>query len=250
LNLYANYGKGFETPTFIEYTYSNSVAGTGPNLTLQPSKSKNYELGLKAFVTDSARINLALFKVDTEKEVVTNEGNGTSASFKNAGDTGRTGIELSLDSALPRDFNLYAAFTRMDAKFDDAFCTGSPCNTVQAGNKIPGTYTSTGYAELSWKHPASGFSTAIEAIHFSDTYVMDTNLQKADGYTLLNLRASFVQKIGGWNLKEFLRIENLGDKTYVSSVKVNASPNPITGAFYEPGAPRNWMLGFNASYKF
>lgn len=250
VNLYANYGEGFETPTFIEYTYSNSVAGTGPNLTLQPSESKNYELGVKAFVTDSTRVNLALFKVATEKEVVIDEGNGATASFRNAGDTERTGVELSLDSALPNNFNFYAAFTQMNAEFKDAFCTGTPCNTVQAGNKIPGTYESIGYAELSWKHPASGFSTALEAIHFSDTYVIDTNLQKADGYTLVNLRASLVQKIGNWSLKEFLRVENLGDKTYVSSVKVNASPNPVTGAFYEPGAPRNWMLGFNASYKF
>lgn len=251
INLYANYGTGFETPTFIEYTYSNFTLGTGPNLTLQPSTSKNYEVGLKAFVTDSTRINLALFKVATEKEVVTDRGSGASASFKNAGDTRRTGIELSLDSALPNNFNVYVAFTQMDAKFKDAFCTGTPpCVTVQEGNKIPGTYTSTGYAELSWQHLASGFSAAIEGIRFSDTFVNDTNLQKADGYTLLNFRAGFVQKMGGWNIKEFFRIENLNNKTYVSSVKVNANLGATTGAFYEPGTPRNWMLGFNASYRF
>lgn len=251
VNVYANYGRGFETPTFIELTYLNSGTGTGPNLSLQPSKSKNYEIGLKAFVTDSARVNLAVFKVDTEKEVVTNEGNGATASFKNAGDTGRTGIELSVDSALPKNFNIYAAFTQMNAKFKDGFCTGSPCtNIVVAGNKIPGTYTSTGYAELSWKHPKSGFSSAIEAIKFSDTFVTDTNNQKSDGYTLLNLRVSLTQRVAGWAFKEYLRIENLTDKTYVSSVRVNASTSATTGAFYEPGAPRNWMLGFNANYKF
>ena len=48
LNVYANYGRGFETPTFAETTYS-STSGAGPNLSMVPSKSKNYEIGLKNF---------------------------------------------------------------------------------------------------------------------------------------------------------------------------------------------------------
>lgn len=138
INLYANYGKGFETATFIEMTYAgNPAAGAGPNLTLQPSKSRNYEIGAKAFVTDNTRVNVALFKVDTEKEIVTDQGQGTTASFKNAGDTERHGLEFSLDSALPNNFKLYAAYTLMNAEFKDTFCTGSaPCTTIPAGNKI------------------------------------------------------------------------------------------------------------------
>jgi iron complex outermembrane receptor protein len=245
VNLYANYGRGFETPTFVELTYTNPATGTGPNLTVQPSKSRNYEIGAKAFVTDNTRVNAALFKVDTEKEIVTDLGTGTTASFKNAGDTERYGLELSLDSALPYNFNFYAAYTRMNAEFKDAFCTGSaPCTNVAAGNKIPGTYTSTTYAELSWKHPASGFSTAIEGMHFSDTFTNDANTIKADAFTLFNLRGGFVQKIGAWRLNEYARIDNLTDRVYVSSVRVN------TAAAFEPGAPRNWTVGLNLGYQF
>jgi iron complex outermembrane receptor protein len=253
VNLYANYGKGFETPTFIEVSYTGDPTApptTGPNLSIQPSKSKNYELGVKAFVTNSTRLNLALFRVDTDKEVVLDQGTGTTASFKNAGKTERTGVELSLDSTLPNNFNFYTALTYLNAKFKDGFCTGGGCtNIVQAGNKIPGTYRSTVFGELSWKHPATGFSAALEGISFSDTFTTDSNNQKSDGYTLFNLRTGLTQNIGGWSIKEYLRIENLGDKKYVSSVRVNAS-TATTGAFYEPGAPRNWMLGFNANYKF
>lgn len=245
VNLYANYGRGFETPTFVELTYNDPTTGTGPNLTVQPSKSRNYEIGAKAFVTDNTRINAALFKVDTEKEIVTDLGTGTTASFKNAGDTERYGLELSLDSALPYNFNFYAAYTRMNAEFKDAFCTGSaPCTNVAAGNKIPGTYTSTTYAELSWKHPASGFSTAIEGMHFSDTFTNDANTIKADAFTLFNLRGGFVQKIGAWRINEYARIDNLTDRVYVSSVRVN------TAAAFEPGAPRNWTVGLNLGYQF
>jgi len=246
INLYANYGKGFETPTFIEMTYLNPTTGTGPNLALQPSKSKNYEVGAKAFIGDNTRVNLAVFKVKTEKEVVVDQGQGTTASFKNAGDTERHGLELSIDSVLPNNFGVYAAYTLMNAEFKDGFCTGActPALTVNAGNKIPGAYSSNTYAELSWKHSASGFSTAIEGIHFSDVYTNDVNTIKADAYTIFNLRGGFTQQLGNWKLSEFARVDNLSDKTYVSSVRVN------TSAAYDPGAPRNWTLGVNASYKF
>lgn len=244
VNLYANYGSGFETPTFIELTYKNASTGTGPNLTIQPSKSKNYEVGIKAFILDNTRVNLALFKVKTEKEIVTDTGTGSTASFKNAGDTERNGLEASLDSILPYNFRFYAAYTLMNAKFKDAFTSNGI--TVNANNKIPGTYTSTTYAELSWRHQASGFTTAVECIHFSDTYAYDTNdgLTKTNPFTLLNLRAGFVQKTGHWRFNEFVRIDNFTDRTYVSSVKIN------TSAAFEPGASRNWTLGLNTSYQF
>ncbi len=248
LNLYANYGRGFETPTFIEVTYLNPTTGAGPNLGLQPSKSKNYEVGAKAFIGDNTRVNLALFKVDTEKEIVTDLGQGTTASFKNAGDTERRGMELSVDSVLPFNFGFYAAYTLMNAEFKDTFCSGTGCptpaKTVASGNKIPGTYTSTTYAEISWKHDASGFSTALEGIRFSDTYADDLNTIKADGYALFNLRGGFAQKTGQWRFNEFARIDNIADRNYVSSVRVNNS------AAYEPGAGRNYLLGLNASYQF
>lgn len=245
-NIYANYGEGFETPTFIEMTYLDPATGAGPNLKLQPSSSKNYEVGAKTFVGDNTRINIALFKVDTKNEIVVDQGQGTTASFKNAGDTERHGLELSIDSVLPHNFGLYAAYTLMNAEFKDKFCTGA-CTaalTVNAGNKIPGAYTSNTYAEVSWKQPALGFSTALEGIYFSDVYTNDVNTIQADSYAIFNLRGGFTQTVGNWKINEFARVDNLTDKTYVSSVRVN------TAAAYDPGAPRNWTMGLNASYKF
>lgn len=251
LNLYANYGEGFETPTFIEMTYvGNPTTGAGPNLTLQPSTSKNYEVGAKAFVGDNTRVNLALFKVDTKKEIVVDQGQGTTASFKNAGDTERHGLELSIDSVLPYNFGVYAAYTLMNAEFKDGFCSGStatPCptaNKVIAGNKIPGAYTSNTYAEVSWKHPSSGFSAALEGVYFTDVFTNDINTIQAKSYAIFNIRGGFIQNLGNWKLNEFARIDNLTDRTYVSSVRIN------NNSAYDPGAPRNWTMGLNASYKF
>lgn len=241
LNVYANYGEGFETPTFIEMAFSTTG---GANLTLSPSHSKHYEMGIKAFVLDNTRINLALFKVDTEKEIVVESTTGGRASYKNAGDTERRGMELSLDSVLPHNFKFYAAYTLMNAEFSDAFT--SSATTVDSGNRIPGTYTSSTYAELSWKHPASGFTTAIEGIHNSKAYTNDTNTDSAEAYTIFNWHGGFAQEHNAWKFSEFLRVDNISDRKYVSSIRVNDA----NGRFYEPGVFRSWLVGINASYRF
>ena len=254
LNVYANYGEGFETPTFAEMTYKNS-AGDGPNLTMQPSKTKNYELGVKAFITDNTRVNLAIFKVNAKNEIVVSDSTNSSYTvYKSAADTERKGIELSVDSRLPYNFSFYGAYTLMDAEFTNTFCpstdcTSSPANQlklVKAGNKISATYTSTQYSELSWKYPQYGFNAALEGIYASATNAYDTNdsTYKADSYYLFNLRTGLTQNIGNWRVNEYVRVDNMFVKSYVSNVKVNSSSS------FEPGQSRNYTIGLSASYVF
>ena len=255
-NLYANYGRGFETPTFAEMTYSDVLnskgggVGVGPNLSMTPSRTKNYEIGAKAFVTDNTRINLALFKVDAKNEIIAfaYDGAAKTTQYASTANTERKGIEISLDSRLPYNFNLYGAYTIMDAEFRNRFSenyTGSPI-TVTPGMNIPATYKNTGYAELSWKYPAYGFSTATEVVYFSDTYAYDNNnvAFRPGAYTIANVRASLDQKYSNWSVKEFVRLDNIFDRSYVSNVKVN------TTTPFEPGLPFNYTVGLSASYKF
>ena len=58
------------------------------------------------------------------------------------------------------------------------------------------------------------------------------------------MRASLEQKVSNWSVKEFLRVDNIFDKNYVSNVKVN------TTTALEPGLDRNFTVGLSASYKF
>jgi len=121
LNLYANYGEGFETPTFIEAAYT-AVNTYVPNLTLKPSESKNYEVGAKAFIGDNTRVNLTLFKTDTENELVLSQTDVANRGiYTNANKTGRSGVEMSIDSQLKNNFGLYGAYTLLDAKFDSSY---------------------------------------------------------------------------------------------------------------------------------
>lgn len=252
LNLYANFGKGFETPTFIEAAFDNVTTGVAskPNLSLKAAESRNIELGAKAFITDDIRANLTFFKVDTDNEIVTRQTVSGRSSYQNAGQTKRTGIEASLDANLDNNVTLFAAYTLLNAKFEDPFVTvinaAGATGTVNSGNRIPGTYKSQLYGEAAWRHPALGFFSALEGRHNSQVYVNDINTDKAPSYTIFNIRAGFEQNLSSWRFKEYLRIENITDKDYIGSVRVNDG----NGLFFEPAAGRNYLVGLSAQYKF
>lgn len=261
-NLFANAGESFETPTFVEMGYNPDFNKSGLNLELKPAKSRQYEVGAKAFIGSNNLVNLALFKIDTDDEIVVASSQGGRTTYQNVPTSERKGLELSLDSQLPYDLKAYLAYTLLDAKFSDDFSTckipypnttscryGVPGDfeTVSSGSKIPGTYRYSFYGELSWKHEASGFSTAIEMRKTSDTNVSFNSASgHADGYTIFNWRGGFNQKLGNWKFSEFLRVENITDKDYVGSVRV-ADGN---GRYYESAPDRVWLMGLNASYKF
>jgi iron complex outermembrane receptor protein len=242
INLYANYGKGFETPTFVEVAYSGPTGGV-PNLGLSPSLSRNFEVGTKAFIADNTQVNLSLFKTITESEIVI-QAAGAFTTYTNAGKTSRDGVELSVNSELPNNFSLYGAYTLLNAKFESDFISSG--NTVKSGNTIPGTYRTQAYGEIAWKNAPSGFRTAFEVRQNSKSFVNDINTDTAPAYTIFNVRAGFEQKLQAWRLSEYVRIENIFDKEYIGSVRVNDS----NARFFEPAAGRNWLVGLNANYAF
>ena len=250
LNLYANYGKGFETPTFIEAAY-DSTANGAPNLDLKPSKSENFELGIKTFIGSNTQVNFNTFLINTTDEIVVKETNTFNRSvFTNAKSTRRTGAELSIDSQFDNNVSTYFSYSLLNAKFDADYsytpAPPTPTQTVQSGNKIPGTYRSQIYGEIAWKYQPIGFSTAFEGRHNSKSYVNDINTDTAPSYTIFSVRAGFQQDLAAWNFKEYLRVENIFDKEYIGSVRVNDA----NLRFFEPAADRNYLLGLSASYKF
>lgn len=246
VNLYANYGKGFETPTFIEAAYNSTTSGATPNLSLKPSTSENFEIGSKAFITDNTQANITVFLVKTNDEIVTLSTDVANRSvFANANKTVRKGIEFSLDSKFDNNISTYFSYTLLNAKFDSDF-TGVN-GTINSGNRIPGTYNSQIYAEIAWQYEPLGFHTAFEGRHNSKVYVNDLNNDSAPSYTVFNLRAGFEQNLANWHFKEYLRVENMFDKEYIGSVRVNDYGNQ---RYFEPGADRNYLLGLSAAYKF
>ncbi|MFQ6332451.1 TonB-dependent receptor family protein [Methylophilus sp. 3sh_L] len=244
LNLYANFGKGFETPTFIEAAYNSTAASATPNLTLKPSQSNNYEVGAKAYITDSSLLTLTAFRINTQDELVVSANSNGRSVYANANNTKRYGTEISLDTRYENNITTYFSYSFLNAKYSSSYVGNN--GLIESGNYIPGTYRNQLYGEVAWKYQPLGFYTALEGRYNSKVYVDDINSQSAPSYTIFNLRAGLEQNLSHWNFKEYIRLENMFDREYIGAVRVNDT----NARFYESAAGRNYLVGINAQYKF
>lgn len=243
LHGYVSAGKGFETPTQAEMAYAPGAI-EGFNFGLKPSESTQYEVGLKAQVNNSTRVNAAVFQITTEDELVVNASKDGRTSYQNAGRTLRRGFELGIESQLSEQWSANLAYTRLQATYDSNFSNSG--KTVEKGNYLPGVPQTTLFAELNWK-PRDWVSTAVEGMYRSKIYVEDTNQkQAAPAYSVFNWRARFEQKVEHWTFHQTLRLDNLLDRQYIGSVIVGDGND----RYYEAAPGRSWYAGAGAQYSF
>jgi len=125
INLYANAGKGFETPTFAEISYSLNTNGTvntsKSTLLLKPAKSTTYEIGAKTFLADNSQLNVAAFTTEVSDEIAAANNSGGKVAYQNIPKTQRNGLEISLDSKWAYGLQTYASYTFLDAYVDQSY---------------------------------------------------------------------------------------------------------------------------------
>jgi iron complex outermembrane recepter protein len=252
MNLYASWGKGFDAPTLNEIAYNPVSTQSGLNLTLLPSRSRQFELGAKFQLAQAASLQAAVFQAKTTDEIVVLSNNGGRSRFQNAGGTKRDGLELAYNNQYAKGWKTQVAYTYINATYRDAFrtCVVTTCTTpvvpVAAGNLMPGIPKQNLFADIAWTSADGGIQAGVEWRATSKVAVNDTNTEFAAGYGTLGARISFTQKAGNWTWREFVRVDNLTSKSYVGSVIVNQA----AGQYYEPSPPRNFLLGVVGSYKF
>ena len=247
LRLYVSAGRGFETPTLNELSYRPD-GSSGLNFALKSVHGTSVEAGVKARNTVAGTLTAAIFQVHTNDELVTQNNLGGRATFQNAGDTRRNGLELSLRRDLWNATQVQLAYTLLDARYSSGFltCTATPCpvatRVVASGNKIPGIARSTFYGELAWA-PPSGWRAAIEGRASSRVFVDDINSDAAPSYAIASVRAGYLLQWERWTVTAFARIDNLFDRRYAGSVIVNETNR----RFFEPAPGRTYTVGLSAS---
>jgi len=229
-NVYANAGRGFETPTFTELAYRN--AGTGLNTELKASRSDHFELGTKWRLLQDHALEAAVFDIRTRDEIVVDTNVGGRSTFRNAGGTTRRGVEAMYQASWSPRLRTYISFTALDARFDN-------------GNRLPGTPDRNAFAEavLLLK---DGWHVAAEMQHLGRIYVNDANDDHAPASTVLNLRTGARLRMGALEVEPLLRLDNATDRRYSGSVIVNEANR----RFFEPAPPRSWMFSITARYRF
>lgn len=243
LNVYANLGRGFETPTFAELAYR--PVGSGLNFGLAAARSRHAELGAKWQTPGGGRLDIAVFDVQTEDEIVVASNTGGRAVFRNAGRTQRRGVELAWTERIGRAWRTHIALTALDATFLDA--SGSGASAIAPGNVLPGAPPRRAFAELAWQPSADrGPFAAAAVVHGGRVYVDDANSDSAAPWTVVHLRAGLRQRVGRWRFSQALHVENAGSRRYVGSVIVNESNQ----RFFESAPTRAWAFGVTAAYVF
>ncbi|MDM0024888.1 TonB-dependent receptor [Variovorax saccharolyticus] len=246
LALYTSVGRGFETPTLNELSYRPDGLG-GLNFALQPATNDSFEVGAKARLSGGL-LTAALFKTRTSDEIVTATNVGGRATFQNAGQTTRDGFELAWQHQSASNWRTQLAYTWLDARYSDTFCSTVPCTAaaiVPAGNRIPGIAPQAFFASFGWV-PPQGWRAGAELRALSKIEANDRNTVSAPGYAVAALFAGYVMQWQRWDLNAFARIDNLFDRQYIGSVIVNEG----NARYYEPAPGRNWTIGMSAAYRF
>jgi iron complex outermembrane receptor protein len=228
-NVYANAGRGFETPTFTELAYRND--GSGLNTGLKASRSDHVELGTKWRAAAARSFEAALFDIRTRDEIVVDTNVGGRSTFRNAGSTTRRGVEATYLAQWTASLRSYVSVTALNARFDN-------------GNRLPGTPERSAFAELAFR-PRDAWHAAIEVMHLGRIFVNDANEDSAPSWTVVNLRAGARLRWGPLDIEPLLRLDNATDRNYAGSVIVNEAQR----RFFEPAPGRTWMLSVTARYR-
>jgi iron complex outermembrane receptor protein len=247
LDLYGSYGKGFETPTLDELAYrSTNGSLPGLNFALKAARSDNYELGLKAGTT-SMRGTLAGFYIHTDDELAIQSDAAGRSVYQNIPSTQRRGVEAELQSDWGHGLSSQLAYTYIQALTLQSYttCIVVPCVPVEvgAGHRIPAVPADSLYAGLTWRRAPHDFWVTLEAIGRAQLYANDLDIQAASGYWLANLQAGLEQQRPEWDFTESLRLDNIGNRSYVGSVIVNET----NMRYFEPEPGRTVYLMLTVS---
>ncbi len=251
LNIYANYGQGFESPTLAEMAYSGQTTIVNTfNTAIKAANSRHYEIGAKWAPARNSRVDLAVYQINTSDEIVVLLSSSGKTSYQNAPSTSRIGWELAAASQLSDHFSASLSASSIDAQYATT-CLSNLCPNIVAGNKIPGIPQNSTFAELAWssetftpktKSPL-GTRVALEWQQAGRIFANDLNSKWADERSVFNLALS---QRWAWNqglVSLYGRVNNLSDARYDGSVIVNQSASQ----FYEPAMPLNWVVGLSLS---
>ena len=258
LNLYANYGRGFETPTLSElsYTINGSSLTSRFNPTVRASTSQHYEVGAKWLPNRTTRMDFNLYQIEASNEIVVSLNTGGKSAYKNAPGTMRTGVEFALSNLHSKQVSSLVSLSAIDANYTQAFCSStsancSAANNVLKGNKLAGIPQHFLFTELTWSEREQsspkalsrlGLRTGVELISAGRLFANDANTESADGYTVLNLKASHGWGMGKGLLTAYARVDNVTNEKYIGSVIVNTIS---TGKYYEPAPGVNYTVGLS-----
>ncbi len=252
-NLYVNIGQSFETPTLNEVLYTPDSSGTSNNqfFGLDPAKSAQLEFGWKWRRAEKGSVTASAFFTRTADDIVPEYLSTSGSTWQNV-DTERKGLELAGQWRWNKNVSSAASITLLKATYRGGATirgTGTNGSTVRGGEKLPNIPSDRTQIELRYRSSEMVrkgipvIQSAVELVSVGEAFVRSDNTAKTSRYNLINIGLSANHAVGAGLLTGYVRIDNLTDKLYAAST----IGDQAFARYFEPGAPRNWLLGVKYS---
>ena len=228
-HLFGQYATSFEAPTFTEFA---NPAGSGFRPDLQPQHSRSLEFGLRG-EGHGLVLEGTVFLVRVEDELIIDDNPGALPGdqrtfYRNADRTRRDGLELGgrwWPAALP-SLQLSAAYTWMDARFDDA-----------EARHLPGLPQQFAFVDAQF-NLHSGYFIGLDTQYLGRRYADDANTVPVSAQSLSNLRLGREFRHGQLKGRWAWGIENLFNQQHLGNLRINDRNQ----RYYEPGAARRFYF--------
>jgi iron complex outermembrane receptor protein len=235
LNVYANFAEAYQTPTMRQLSNRPDGAG-GFNQSLGPEYLHSFEVGVRGSLA-GPRLDYSLtgYSSQVKDALIAYQGVGEQVFYRNAGESSRRGIELSLAWQPLPELNARVAYTWQDFVYDRYLSGGVDVS----GNREPGIPPHSVFGQLTNTTPW-GLTSALTA-RWVDSYpVNDANTESNWAFTVVGFRVSLDREIGRIAARPFAGIDNIFDERYNATVSVNA----VGGRYYAPSDGRSFYVGF------
>lgn len=247
-SFYFNHAQGFVPPE-VSGLYGTLAV---PNLT--ESVFTNNEIGWRSLYLDNrVHIDLALYRLDGEDEVVNYTIAVGQSEPRNAGKTRHQGIELGAAWLITKEWQTQIAVAYSEHEYRKY--QASP-TLDYSGKDIPGAPAWIGNTQVTWTPNSfagislAGFSAELEWQYLSSYQMDNANTVQYGGFNLFNLRLA-QEFSSAWRL--WLKGSNLADKRYAETASSSYSGvgaySPNTQNSYSPGNPRTVSVGFEYRLK-
>jgi iron complex outermembrane receptor protein len=225
VSVYGSYSEGLEPG-------GEAPAGsTNVDMVMDPTKSKQYEVGVKADLNADISVSAAIFQIKRANEYV-----NSSFTYAVAGKQVNRGLELAAQGRATRDLMIGASFTALQAKAEG---TGDYQIEGKRIGNVP-KFKSAIYMDYALPQMPAIKLNAMWIYSGSKAFAPNRDIavlnKEVDGYHVLNLGARYATKFGNTATTFRFGVDNVFNKFYWGDTS-NAF-----GGYLIPGAPRVFRL--------
>ena len=221
---YGSYAQGLEHGGLAPLTTTNQ------NQFIDPAKSKQLELGLKADLQKDLSVSAALFRIRKPLEY-TRTNSDASTTYVSNGEAIHTGLEFSAQGKLSQDFRIGASLTAIDTTQNN---TGDVAIEGKHVTNVPSIKSSL-YADYAVPQVRGLGLNAAWQYSGSKAFSPDNSVT-VPAYHVVNFGARYATQMAGSAVTLHLNVDNACNKFYWRDVTQSL------GGYLFPGAPRTYKV--------